>query len=306
MSASAPSDDGPTCPVCLDNYEAEGHLPLTMPCGHSTCSKCLRAMENSPRIAETGNLCPTCRRPFGPVASLCPNFALLEALIALREKMKADDLTLANLSDLVAEVARREAEARQHIEEEEERRVAAFEAEKTRLDEENLARQHQQKRERQQEEEAAARKLTFADGTYDGDVVAGKPEGRGKYTWADGAVYDGEWKDDKHDGRGKYTWASGSVYDGEWKVGKKEGRGKYTCASGGVYDGEWKDDKHEGRGMKIYADGDVYDGEWKDGKQQGISLTTAEAEEQRARRQKNAAKKAAKKARDRAKGGRCT
>ena len=249
MSASAPSDGGPTdfpCPVCLDDYsEAEGRLPLSMPCGHSTCSKCLRAMEDSSHNAETGNLCPTCRRPFGPVASLRPNFALVKALTALREKMKADDLSLVNLSDLVAEVVRREAEAQQQ---------------------------------RAQEEEKAARKLTFADGTYEGDVVAGTPHGWGVWWWTSrkraGRVHDGEWKDKKHEGRGMYTWSSGSVYDGEWKNGKREGRGKYAWADGGVYDGEWKDGKGECRGKMTYADGGVYDGEWKDGKGEGRGTMT--------------------------------
>lgn len=36
-------------------------------------------MEDNPRDAETGILCPTCRSPFGPVASLRPSYSLLDA-----------------------------------------------------------------------------------------------------------------------------------------------------------------------------------------------------------------------------------
>ena len=161
------------------------------------------------------------------------------------------------------------ADSAQHQREEQERRAAAS-AE---------AEQEEQERERLALE--AARKLTLIDGTYEGDIVAGKPHGKGLRIWTSGPM-------------------EGWAYYGERKNNKMEGRGKMTYASGNIYDGEWKDDKMDGRGKMTYASGTVYDREWKDGKQQGISLTAVEAEEQQARREKNAAKKAAKKARDRA------
>jgi hypothetical protein len=50
--------------------------------------------------------------------------------------------------------------------------------------------------------------------------------GKGKYTWPDGAVYDGDWKDDIKNGEGKSTYPDGIVYEGDFKDDKKNGMGK--------------------------------------------------------------------------------
>ena len=85
-------------------------------------------------------------------------------------------------------------------------------------------------------------------------------------------MYDGEWQADNMHGRGKNTWAGGAVYDGEWQAGQMHGRGKNTYAdddargpsfAGAVYDGEWQADKMHGRGKKTFADGrPAQDGRW--------------------------------------------
>ena len=57
-------------------------------------------------------------------------------------------------------------------------------------------------------------------------------------------MYEGEWKAGKREGRGKCTWASGAVYEGEWKADKREGRGKMTYAGRDVvHDGLWSNDQ---------------------------------------------------------------
>jgi hypothetical protein len=48
--------------------------------------------------------------------------------------------------------------------------------------------------------------------------------GKGLWTWDDGAMYDGEWKDHRMDGMGMSTYADGTTYDGEWEGAKKVGK----------------------------------------------------------------------------------
>ena len=60
-----------------------------------------------------------------------------------------------------------------------------------------------------------------------------------------------QWQDDKRHGRGKCTWADGAVYEGEYTDGKKHGRGKYTWADGTVFEGEWKGDGSPGGGIGV-------------------------------------------------------
>jgi len=68
--------------------------------------------------------------------------------------------------------------------------------------------------------------------------------GRGTYTYADGAKYVGEYKDDKVNGQGTYTFANGEKYVGEFKDIKKHGQGILYSANGSIKEsGIYKDDK---------------------------------------------------------------
>lgn len=97
-----------------------------------------------------------------------------------------------------------------------------------------------------------------------------------------GDVYEGEILNGKRQGEGKYTWANGDTYEGEWKNGKKYGHGKYTSykkdpINGSLYvdwyyDGEWIDDVRHGHGIFVEGCGiqdKVFEGEWINGKRQG-------------------------------------
>ena len=146
---SAPIE-GFSCPVCLEDY-SEGRLPLTIYCGHSTCAICLAILEDTGDRTGCGNLCPTCRQPFGPVASLRPNFALLDAITAHIEFVSAQPLKAVSVKDLSmedlrAEFARREAEAQQQVERQAELRADL--ARREAVEAEELARQEQRERER--------------------------------------------------------------------------------------------------------------------------------------------------------------
>ena len=65
----------------------------------------------------------------------------------------------------------------------------------------------------------------------------------------------GEWKAGKKEGRGTFTFADGDTYVGEWKADKMEGRGTYRYASGDVEVGFYKQGVDAGEGVKWSADG---------------------------------------------------
>eukprot|EP00984_Skeletonema_dohrnii_P022531 scaffold11656_cov85-Skeletonema_dohrnii-CCMP3373.AAC.2 len=82
---------------------------------------------------------------------------------------------------------------------------------------------------------------------YEGDLVNGKPHGRGKWTYSNGAVYEGEWKNGKKHGKGKWTYSHGT-YEGEFRDGLRHGKGKHIYLNVAVHEGDWKDDKNTARG----------------------------------------------------------
>jgi hypothetical protein len=107
--------------------------------------------------------------------------------------------------------------------------------------------------------------LTFDSAVYEGDIVNGTMNGKGKYTWTDGAVYEGDFFNGDFHGKGKYTWVDGEVYEGDYVYDKRTGKGKYTFANGNVYEGDFDDGKQTGKGKYTYADGTVYVGDFDDG-----------------------------------------
>uniref|UniRef100_A0A6C0LKB1 Uncharacterized protein n=1 Tax=viral metagenome TaxID=1070528 RepID=A0A6C0LKB1_9ZZZZ len=111
----------------------------------------------------------------------------------------------------------------------------------------------------------------YPDGTYVGNIVDDKREGKGKMTYANGEVYDGEWVDDKRD-IGNLTYPNGAVFTGNCGIEKKEGRGRMQYENGDVYNGRWLNDKREGYGFMRYVNGDSYTGDWVNDKRQGHGL----------------------------------
>ena len=59
--------------------------------------------------------------------------------------------------------------------------------------------------------------------TYAGGFVKGRPEGKGLYTWENGATLEGTFKAGKADGPGKYVSAKGTRYDGPFQNGRLAG-----------------------------------------------------------------------------------
>lgn len=65
--------------------------------------------------------------------------------------------------------------------------------------------------------------------TYVGTFVNGWPEGKGVYTWENGAHLEGTFKRGKADGPGVYVSAKGVRYEGEYVAGKLEALKREDC-----------------------------------------------------------------------------
>jgi len=61
------------CPVCFEQFELNDHLPITLPCGHDVCSKCLNNLSRTPK-------CPKCRAEFPANLQFKPSVHLQEIL----------------------------------------------------------------------------------------------------------------------------------------------------------------------------------------------------------------------------------
>jgi hypothetical protein len=67
--------------------------------------------------------------------------------------------------------------------------------------------------------------------TYVGYFVKGRPDGKGTYTWENGARLEGTFKDGKAHGAGVYVSAKGVSYEGQFDNGKLEGLKAPDCPS---------------------------------------------------------------------------
>ena len=65
--------------------------------------------------------------------------------------------------------------------------------------------------------------------TYVGAFIDGHPDGKGVYTWENGARLEGDFKQGKANGRGVYISAKGARYEGPFENGKLNGAKPEDC-----------------------------------------------------------------------------
>merc|ERR1712146_27152 len=72
-------------------------------------------------------------------------------------------------------------------------------------------------------------------GKYEGHMINGRFEGRGKFTFPNGNVFEGAFKDGQFHGRGVLYFPGKGQYEGKWEGGRCV-KGVYKFADGLKYD----------------------------------------------------------------------
>ena len=133
---------------------------------------------------------------------------------------------------------------------------------------------------------------------FDGQMLEGKRNGKGRMVWASGQTYDGDWRDDVAVGEGAMAFVNGDRYQGQVRDGMPAGprpeavrqrrhlRGPVRqrhCRrrrratrekDGSRYTGQWKSGIKQGRGKSVWATGQSYDGDWVADKPEGKGIIT--------------------------------
>lgn len=96
---------------------------------------------------------------------------------------------------------------------------------------------------------------------YEGEYLAGKKHGLGKYKSGDEWEYEGELSNNELTAaKGLMKYKNGETYEGGFVNGKKHGFGVYKWRDGSVYEGWYSEDKKEGHGRFTNSDGKRFDG----------------------------------------------
>ena len=104
---------------------------------------------------------------------------------------------------------------------------------------------------------------------YEGDLVNGKKEGKGKYKYKNGCIYEGFFKNNKKDGKGIFYYTNGDRYKGQFEKGFYQGNGIFYFHNVDRYEGEFVKNKYSGLGKYFYHNGDIFEGLWENDKKNG-------------------------------------
>jgi hypothetical protein len=116
-------------------------------------------------------------------------------------------------------------------------------------------------------------KLDLGNGfSYEGGLLDGKPNGKGKMTNAKGYLYEGEFKAGKKEGQGECTYEDGNKYKGKWMNDLEEGQAEMIFANGRVYNGPFLNGKMHGIGKLKLPNGSSCEGAWVNGLQEGKAI----------------------------------
>ena len=117
--------------------------------------------------------------------------------------------------------------------------------------------------------------------SFEGNLVHGHREGKGRYTWSNKCYYAGEYKNHMRHGHGTLTMPDKSKYEGQYS---HQGSHKPTLTN--LLDtcmlalsatlhpylhaiGDWSENKMHGEGFYTYANGDMYTGSFQQGLKHG-------------------------------------
>ncbi len=74
---------------------------------------------------------------------------------------------------------------------------------------------------------------------HEGRLKAGRRDGPGVTTRADGSFVEGAFMDDRLQGTGRARFANGDQFDGTWQAGLASGEGRWQFANGDQLQGQW-------------------------------------------------------------------
>ena len=131
---------------------------------------------------------------------------------------------------------------------------------------------------------------------YDGWAANGKRQGRGTYTFANGATLECDWVEDAPGGRGVFKVPRGAVYRGPFRdglfhgkgvlkfggntyrgafrAGAFHGSGTLALAGGDRYEGAFRNHRFHGRGAYFWKSGQRYEGLFEDGAMTGRGVAS--------------------------------
>ena len=104
--------------------------------------------------------------------------------------------------------------------------------------------------------------VEFENGVYEGSWKAGKRDGFGVLTWADGTVFTGIWKNDNRH-KGKMRMAHGNTYIGYFQDDKLQGLAKLLLGREVIFEGNFDKGICSSVGKLLYPNGDIYYGQHK-------------------------------------------
>lgn len=107
---------------------------------------------------------------------------------------------------------------------------------------------------------------------YEGTVIRGEIEGKGRMKYPNGEVYSGEWKNGEFHGLGTYFYCDGRKFTGQFVNGKANGMGKMEFGDGNIYIGGWQNGVAHGEGECTLQDGKVLKVKFNNGNQEGLPI----------------------------------
>ena len=113
--------------------------------------------------------------------------------------------------------------------------------------------------------------ILHKNAVYEGEWFRGKPHGRGKLYYKNGAYFEGEFNEGVGDcEEGLFIYADGSYYIGGVKQSAANGVGTLVYKDNEmVYKGEWLHSKPHGQGSERFKDGSSFEGSFVDGMKEG-------------------------------------
>ena len=115
--------------------------------------------------------------------------------------------------------------------------------------------------------------LTIDGNKYVGEIINGKPHGKGKMTYLSDdynwLYYEGEWVDGEPEGEGTVVYKNGNRYEGSLKNGNLDGKGTFYLANGNREEGFYIDGVQNGPATFYFVDGDYEKHAYKDDNREG-------------------------------------